>query len=115
MTRSSRWPRDPTLFSRYRGFDVIFCAGLFDYLEMPTAVSLTRSLYGNLRPKGELFIGNMVPTSPNRWFMELNLDWNLKYKTHEDLLAMGRSAAPDASIVIREEPSGVNPFVVLTR
>ncbi len=56
----------------------------------------------------------MVPTSPNRWFMELNLDWNLKYKTHEDLLAMGRAAAPDATVAIREEPSGVNPFVVLT-
>ncbi|MBK6530631.1 MAG: hypothetical protein IPF99_13780 [Deltaproteobacteria bacterium] len=128
---SARWPkavtvtylhdsikrllRDPTLFARYGGFDVIFCTGLFDYLEMPTAVSLTKSLYGNLRPKGELFIGNMVPTSPNRWFMELNLDWNLKYKTHEDLLAMGRAAAPDATVAIREEPSGVNPFAVLTR
>jgi hypothetical protein len=107
--------RDPTLFAKYGGFDVIFCAGLFDYLEMPTAVSLTRSLYGHLRPKGELYIGNMVPTSPNRWFMELNLDWNLKYKTHDDLLVMARSAAPDASVAIREEPSGVNPFVVLTR
>jgi SAM-dependent methyltransferase len=107
--------RDPALFARYGSFDVIFCAGLFDYLEMPTAVALTRNLFSNLAPGGELYIGNMVPSSPNRWFMELNLDWNLKYKTHEDLLAMGRSAAPGAAVAIREEPSGVNPFVVLTR
>lgn len=107
--------RDPTLFARYGGFDVIFCAGLFDYLEIPTGVSLTRSLFSHLAAGGDLYIGNMVPTSPNRWFMELNLDWNLKYKTHEDLLAMGRAAAPEAKVAIREEPSGVNPFVVLSK
>ena len=107
--------RDPALFARYGGFDVIFCAGLFDYLEIPMAVSLTRSLYSHLASQGELYIGNMVPTSPNRWFMELNLDWNLKYKTHEDLLAMGRTAVPDAHVEIQEEATGVNPFVVLKK
>lgn len=107
--------RDPALFTRFGGFDVIFCCGLFDYLEIPTAVTLARNLYGDLTEGGELYVGNMVPTNPNRWFMELNLDWMLKYKTHEELLELGRLAAPDAHVTIREEPTGVNPFVVLTR
>ena len=107
--------RDRTLFARFDAFDVTFCCGLFDYLEMPTAVALTRNLYASVAPGGSLLLGNMVPSSPNRWFMEMNLDWNLKYKTHEELLAMGRQAAPDAQVEIAEEPWGVNPFVVLTR
>ena len=107
--------RDPAIFQAHGLFDMIFSAGLFDYLEMPTAVTLTRNLAAYLAPRGALWVGNMVPTSPNRWFMEMHLDWFLIYRTRAEMMDMARLAAPDARVHIQDEPTGINPFVVLTR
>jgi extracellular factor (EF) 3-hydroxypalmitic acid methyl ester biosynthesis protein len=96
-------------------FDVVYASGLFDYLQPRTWVSLCRSLYLMLAPRGRLYVGNMVPSSPSRWFMELHLDWFLEYREHEELLGLAHEAAPEALLEIIEEPTGVNPFVAITR
>lgn len=95
-------------------FDAVYASGLFDYLQPHTWVSLCRSLFAMLAPGGRLYVGNMVPTSPSRWFMELHLDWFLEYREHDELLALARKAAPGALLEIIEEPTGVNPFVAIT-
>jgi SAM-dependent methyltransferase len=107
--------RDPTLFNSFGAFDAVFASGLFDYLELPTAVTLTRNLYSTLKPGGTVFIGNMVPTNPGRWQMECHFDWYLIYRTRAEMLDMVRVAAPLAHSEIIEEPSGVNPFVAVTK
>jgi extracellular factor (EF) 3-hydroxypalmitic acid methyl ester biosynthesis protein len=96
-------------------FDAVYASGLFDYLQPHTWVSLCRSLYLMLAPRGRLYVGNMVPSSPSRWFMELHLDWFLEYREHEELLALAHQAAPEAQLEILEESTGVNPFVAITR
>ena len=73
------------------------------------------ALAAYLAPRGALWVGNMVPTSPNRWFMEMHLDWFLIYRTRAEMMDMARLAAPDARVHIQDEPTGINPFVVLTR
>lgn len=107
--------RGSTLLSASGVFDVVYAAGLFDYLQPHSWVSLCRSLFGLVAPHGRLYIGNMVPSSPSRWFMELHLDWYLEYREREELLALSRKAAPSARIAITEEATGINPFVVLER
>jgi SAM-dependent methyltransferase len=107
--------RDPTIFESFSPFDAIFASGLFDYLELPTAVTLARHLHSNLRPGGTVYIGNMVPTNPNRWMMEFHFDWFLIYRTRAEMMDMARLAAPDARAEIIEEPAGVNPFVAITK
>jgi extracellular factor (EF) 3-hydroxypalmitic acid methyl ester biosynthesis protein len=107
--------RDQNIFASLKRSDVIVCCGLFDYLQMPTAVSLCRKFYGCLNKGGVAYIGNMVPTNPGRWFMELHLDWFLIYRTHAEMLAFASRAAPNAQVRILEEETGVNPFVVVKR
>jgi SAM-dependent methyltransferase len=108
--------RGSTALSAFGQFDAVYACGLFDYLQPHTWVALCRSLYGMLAPGGSLYVGNMVPSSPSRWFMELHLDWYLEYREHEEMLALARRAAPDAAEVkVIEEATGVNPFVALTR
>jgi extracellular factor (EF) 3-hydroxypalmitic acid methyl ester biosynthesis protein len=107
--------RDPTIFSGFGTFDVIFSCGLFDYLQRRTASSLAATLYGNLAPGGTVFIGNMTPANPSRWFMELHLDWFLIYREQAEILDFARTGAPDARLSILEERTGINPFVTLTR
>jgi len=106
---------DPGIFSEFGPFQVVFAAGLFDYLRFPTAARLSGNLYKNLAPGGTAYIGNMVPTNPCRWFLEHHLEWFLLYRTREEILEFGRAAAPDAELGIVEEPTGVNPFLSMRR
>ncbi len=107
--------RGSTVFAGYGAFDMVYSCGLFDYLQLLTAVSLCRSLYALVAAEGTLYVGNMVPSNPSRWFMELHLDWSLVYREKSELLEIARMAAPDAHVEIREETTGINPFVTLTR
>jgi len=107
--------RGSTVFAGCGEFDAVYSCGLFDYLQLLTAVSLCRGLYELVAPGGSLYIGNMVPNNPSRWFMELHLDWFLVYRERSELLEIARMAAPDAHVEIKEETTGVNPFVTLTR
>jgi extracellular factor (EF) 3-hydroxypalmitic acid methyl ester biosynthesis protein len=107
--------RDATVFTNYGKFDAVYAVGLFDYLQLHTWVSLCRTLYGTVAPGGTLYIGNMVPTNPSRWFMELHLDWFLVYRSRSEMLELARAAASDAKVRILDEPNGVNPFVTLMK
>jgi len=104
-----------TIFANYGKFDFVYAVGLFDYLQLHTWVSLCRKLYDTVATGGTLCIGNMVPTNPSRWFMELHLDWFLVYRNRSEMVELARAAASDARVQIVEEPNGVNPFVTLTR
>jgi extracellular factor (EF) 3-hydroxypalmitic acid methyl ester biosynthesis protein len=107
--------RDPEMFAPFGLFDMIFSCGLYDYLQASTALVLTRNLFARLAPAGELYIGNMVPENPSRWIMEHHLDWKLLYRTRAELMEIGSRAAPDASLRLLEEETGVNPFIELKR
>lgn len=96
-------------------YDMVYACGLCDYLQRHTWTTLCRSLYSTVAPGGTLYVGNMVPSNPSRWFMELHLDWALVYREHAEMLELARVAAPSASLRLCEEPTGVNPFVALTR
>jgi extracellular factor (EF) 3-hydroxypalmitic acid methyl ester biosynthesis protein len=107
--------RDSQIFASFGEFDAIYSAGLFDYLQGPTAVVLMRNLFVRLAPGGRLVVGNMAPENPTRWIMEHHLDWQLIYRSRSELTEAARRAAPDARIRILEEETGVNPFVELAR
>ncbi|MSP93548.1 MAG: hypothetical protein EXR79_17440 [Myxococcales bacterium] len=106
---------DATLFAGFGPFHLVFCAGLFDYLPVRTAGVLTRNFWDNLAPGGRAFIGNMVPTSPSRWIMEHHMDWSLIYRTPAEMVDMARTAAPDCRLATIDDPTGVNPLLVMER
>ncbi len=106
--------RDAELFDQFGKFDLTYSCGLYDYLQRPTTVALTRHLARGMANGGRLLVANMVD-HPARWLMEHHLDWLLTYRTREELLEMGRRAVPHAQLQVLEEESGVNPFLELVR
>lgn len=104
-----------TVFPASGQYDMVYASGLCDYLQRSTWIRLCRTLYATVAPKGTLYVGNMVPANPTRWVMELHLEWPLVYREHQELLDLGRAAAPDARLRLCEEASGINPFVALSR
>jgi extracellular factor (EF) 3-hydroxypalmitic acid methyl ester biosynthesis protein len=106
---------DRTCLDGFGEFDMVYAAGLFDYLGRSSAVRLTENLFQHVGPKGSLFIGNMSPANPTRWLMEHHADWYLIYRSHAEMVEFATAAAPDADVGIVEERTGVNPFVRVTR
>jgi extracellular factor (EF) 3-hydroxypalmitic acid methyl ester biosynthesis protein len=107
--------RDPKLFEPLGPFDLIYCAGLLDYLQQLTAVRLTRNLASAAaREGGTLLVANMVD-HPARWFLEVPLDWPLVYRTRNELLDVGVRAQRRAQVRVVDEESGANPFLELVR
>ena len=106
---------DADIFNGFGPFDAVICSGLFDYLRHPTAVKLTAHMQSYTKVEGQVFVGNMVPDNPSRWIMEHHLDWHLLYRTREEILSFAEEACPTSRHEILNEPSGVNPFVRITR
>lgn len=106
---------DPEIFRERGTFDVILCAGFFDYLRTLSAARTTKTFYRYLNPGGAAYIGNMVPSNPSRWLMELHLDWYLIYRSHEEMIAFAQNGAPEADIRILEEATKINPFLCVRR
>ena len=66
-------------------FDLIYSAGLFDYLADPVAEKLVSAMANMLKPGGKLLVGNFAPSSCGRGYMELFLDWKLIYRDAAEL------------------------------
>lgn len=70
------------------GFDLIYAAGLYDYLEDRVARLLTAKLFDRLAPGGRLLIGNFTPASPSTGYMESFMDWHLIYRDEAAVSAL---------------------------
>jgi hypothetical protein len=102
---------DASLFAGFGPFNLVFCAGLFDYLKTRTAAVLTHNFWANLAPGGRAIIGNLVPSSPSRWIMEHHMDWYLVYRTTAEMLEMARSVVPAAHLCTVDDVTGVSPLL----
>lgn len=74
--------------------DLVYSAGLYDYLPDPVAFRLTQRLYARLRPGGRLLLGNLVEAPDSTWMMRYVLDWVLRYRTDDTMLRLAEGLAP---------------------
>jgi extracellular factor (EF) 3-hydroxypalmitic acid methyl ester biosynthesis protein len=66
-------------------FDLIYSAGLYDYLDAPTAAALTARLFEGLNPGGRLVLTNFLQGTPDLGWMESLMDWYLIYRTQAEV------------------------------
>lgn len=93
-------------------YDLIWAAGLFDYFDDATFLTVASRFFRHLSPKGEFIIGNFSAENPTRPYMELFGDWNLHHRSADQLckLAAAIGASPSTTWVGREQ-EGVNLFL----
>ena len=69
----------------YGKFDLIYAAGLFDYLADDVALRLMQSMVDATAPGGRIMIANFTPDIPDLGYMESFMAWQLIYRSTEDL------------------------------
>lgn len=69
-------------------FDLIYAAGLFDYLSAPVAAALTSRMFEMTRPDGAVLIPNFLKSTHEAGYMESFMDWHLIYRDHDDLFKL---------------------------
>jgi len=77
--------KDPTLPLVTRAQHLVYASGLFDYLHDLGARVLVRVLHERLAPGGLMLVGNARWPNDHFWFSEFVLDWNLIYRTEEEM------------------------------
>jgi extracellular factor (EF) 3-hydroxypalmitic acid methyl ester biosynthesis protein len=91
-------------------YDLIYCAGLFDYLAPDTCRSLMELWHDSLSPGGLMLVANMTDAKPFRHFIEFILDWQLIYRDSREILLLAPECCRESARVIAE-PVSVNLFL----
>jgi SAM-dependent methyltransferase len=107
---------DVLRFTTTESFDLIWAAGLFDYLSDALFIRLMKRFGRALAPGAEMVIGNFCGDHASQNYMELVGDWSLHYRSAEELSRIASRAGfqPDC-VRIGSEPEGINLFLHVTK
>jgi len=115
-TNLFRLPQRPAAAESLSDSDLIFCAGLFDYLDDATAVAMLRCLYERLSSGGRLTVFQFGPHNPTRAYMEWFGNWYLTYRDAAAFRQLVESAGlQNARFTYGAEPLGIDLFVTIKR
>ncbi len=93
------------------GYELVYCAGLFDYLSDRICRRLMNIFFDLLAPGGLLIATNVDRSNPSRNWMEYVVDWHLVYRDSATLASLKPDRAPDAAFEVKAEELGVNIFI----
>jgi extracellular factor (EF) 3-hydroxypalmitic acid methyl ester biosynthesis protein len=92
-------------------YDLVYCAGLFDYLSDRICRRLLEIFYDMLAPGGLLIATNVHPSNDWRNWMEYLAEWHLVYRDEAQFLQIAPSSAPAENIRVIPDTTGVNIFL----
>jgi extracellular factor (EF) 3-hydroxypalmitic acid methyl ester biosynthesis protein len=102
-------------FTPLARYDLIWAAGICDYLTESVVTRLVRRLRPALAPGGELVLGNFSGANPSRPYMEILGEWRLHHRSAHALRQIAHHAGiPAEAVTIGAEPEGVNLFLHIT-
>jgi extracellular factor (EF) 3-hydroxypalmitic acid methyl ester biosynthesis protein len=97
--------------SGQKQFDLVYCAGLFDYLSDPICQRLMDIMYEWVAPGGLLLTTNVEPGNPLRHGMDHLLDWHLIYRTAPELRTIAPRRAVTDETRVFSDSTGINLFL----
>jgi extracellular factor (EF) 3-hydroxypalmitic acid methyl ester biosynthesis protein len=100
-----------------RDFNLIYAAGLYDYLGTDIAAALTAELFRRLAPAGRLVIANFTPETHDAGYMEACMNWHLIYRDERQMEALLREVqSPEVACLEQfRDPGGNITFMAVVR
>ena len=96
-------------------FELVYCAGLFDYLTNNICQRLVEFLYKILAPGGLCILTNVHPSNPIKIWMSFILEWHLIYRDERQLRNLVPRFLRPESIDLLTDPTGVNLYMELRK
>lgn len=96
-------------------FDLVYCAGLFDYLQDDISKQLMNVMYGMVAPGGLLIATNVGAHNPLEKIMDLIFEWHLIYRTSRDMAGLMPKDANVDDCKISTETTGCNIFIEIRK
>jgi hypothetical protein len=82
--------------------DLVYTAGLYDYLTDPVAERLTCALFNAVRPGGTMLIANFLPDIADAGYMESFMDWHLIYRNDQQMRELVGVLTPSSIAAVRQ-------------
>ncbi|WP_064695185.1 class I SAM-dependent methyltransferase [Rhizobium aegyptiacum] len=79
-------------------FDLIYAAGLYDYLTDKVAIRLTQICMDMLKPGGVFLFANFSDEMADDGYMESYMNWELLQRSEADMWRIARSSAPENTV-----------------
>lgn len=96
-------------------YDVVCCAGLFDYLPDPLCTTAIEAFYQVLAPGGVVVVTN-VDDNPSRHEMEIFLEWFVISRNSKQMEQLVPGSIPSAQVsLIADEATGANLFMEMRK
>jgi SAM-dependent methyltransferase len=112
MTQITFIHRNIFRYNTTDSYDLIWSAGLFDYLSDDQFVFIIKKMRAFLSEKGKMIIGNFSENNPSQYCMELMGDWYLNHRSPELLTELGVKVGFDSNAIkVEQEELGINLFV----
>lgn len=92
-------------------YDLVYCAGLFDYLSQRVCQRLVDLFCSMAKPGGKVVVTNVSDTNPRIKWMEYLMEWNLIYRGQRQMEALIPANAPVACAQVNADETGVNLFL----
>ena len=97
--------------------DLIYCSGLFEYLNTPMCKVLIEMFYKHLNRNGQIIIGNFDEATniSCRYTMEYGAEWYLIYRNEKLMMDLASKVKDAGSIYVEKEQTGLNDFLVIRK
>jgi extracellular factor (EF) 3-hydroxypalmitic acid methyl ester biosynthesis protein len=96
---------------QWESYDVVYCAGLFDYLSQRVCRRLNDLFARLLAPGGLMMVTNVSSENPSRAWMEFVLEWNLIYRDDTAMMEIAPLNGGQFETELRKDVTGVNLFL----
>jgi extracellular factor (EF) 3-hydroxypalmitic acid methyl ester biosynthesis protein len=92
-------------------YDVVYCAGLFDYLSQRVCQRLVSLFCDMALPGGLVVVTNVSDDNPRKAFMEYIVEWNLIYRGKREMEDLIPRDKKFARTEVKSDKTGVNLFL----
>jgi extracellular factor (EF) 3-hydroxypalmitic acid methyl ester biosynthesis protein len=96
-------------------YDLVYCAGLFDYLPDHICHRISTILYSWVTPGGAFVSTNVDRSNPRRLTMNYIMDWHLIYRDGPQLAALRPDGTSSGDETVMSDFTGVNIYYGVTK
>ena len=98
--------------ANFQSYDIIYCAGLFDYLSDRVCAKLTRLFYQWCEPGGRVIVTNVHSSNPVKGLMEHVMEWHLVMRDELDMVRLVPDLEP---LKVYTDDTGINVFLEIEK